>query len=201
MVQAISELSEQAKRLRCGAEVVFDGAAPVAVPVPQRLTRSGLAARLGSCMCWTSRSSARWRWATHRSSTAIARSRRRASPSSRCAPTPSSTSPSCCTPSATSGRPSGGKVSLNVVSESLLHDLLRASPSANLMVEVPAFMASDPANVESLSAPARGRQHAAAQGPAARRSCRAKCCRASSTRSSTSPTIAGSARPRTRRPA
>ncbi len=45
---------------------------------------------------------------------------------------------------------SGGKVSLNVVSESLLHDLLRASPSANLMVEVPNFMASDPASVASL---------------------------------------------------
>ena len=45
---------------------------------------------------------------------------------------------------------SGGKVSLNVVSESLLHDLLRASPSTNLMVEVPNFMASDPANVEAL---------------------------------------------------
>jgi len=45
---------------------------------------------------------------------------------------------------------SGGNVSLNVLSESLLHDLLQASPSANLMVEVPNFMASDPANVESL---------------------------------------------------
>ncbi|MEP7057124.1 MAG: HDOD domain-containing protein [Caldimonas sp.] len=45
---------------------------------------------------------------------------------------------------------SGAKVSLNVVSESLLQDLLRAEPTANLMVEVPAFMASDPANVESL---------------------------------------------------
>ena len=45
---------------------------------------------------------------------------------------------------------SGGKVSLNVVSESLLHDLLQASPSANLMVEVPNFMASDPANVDAL---------------------------------------------------
>ena len=45
---------------------------------------------------------------------------------------------------------SGGQVSLNVVSESLLFDLLQASPSANLMVEVPNFMASDPANVESL---------------------------------------------------
>jgi EAL and modified HD-GYP domain-containing signal transduction protein len=45
---------------------------------------------------------------------------------------------------------SGGNVSLNVVSESLLHDLLQASPSANLMVEVPNFMASDPANVPAL---------------------------------------------------
>ena len=45
---------------------------------------------------------------------------------------------------------SGGRVSLNVVSESLLQDLLRAQPSDNLMVELPAFMASDPANVESL---------------------------------------------------
>ena len=34
----------------------------------------------------------------------------------------------------------GGKVSLNVVSETLLQDLLRAQPSANLMLEVPAFM-------------------------------------------------------------
>jgi c-di-GMP phosphodiesterase len=45
---------------------------------------------------------------------------------------------------------SGGNVSLNVVSESLVHDLLQASPSANLMVEVPNFMASDPANVDAL---------------------------------------------------
>jgi EAL and modified HD-GYP domain-containing signal transduction protein len=39
----------------------------------------------------------------------------------------------------------GGKVSLNVVSETLLQDLLGAQPSANLMLEVPAFMACDPA--------------------------------------------------------
>jgi EAL and modified HD-GYP domain-containing signal transduction protein len=45
---------------------------------------------------------------------------------------------------------SGGKVSLNVASESLLQDLLRAQPSSNLMVEVPAFMASDTANIASL---------------------------------------------------
>jgi EAL and modified HD-GYP domain-containing signal transduction protein len=45
---------------------------------------------------------------------------------------------------------SGGSVSLNVVSESLLHDLLQASPSTNLMVEVPNFMASDPASTDDL---------------------------------------------------
>jgi EAL and modified HD-GYP domain-containing signal transduction protein len=38
---------------------------------------------------------------------------------------------------------SGGRVSLNVISESLLQDLLNSQPSANLMVEVPAFMAAD----------------------------------------------------------
>jgi EAL and modified HD-GYP domain-containing signal transduction protein len=44
-----------------------------------------------------------------------------------------------------------GKVSLNVVSESLLHDLMLARPSANLMVEVPAFMASDSAHSEAIT--------------------------------------------------
>jgi c-di-GMP phosphodiesterase len=47
---------------------------------------------------------------------------------------------------------SGGRVSLNVASESLLQDLLRAAPSANLMVEVPAFMAADAENVQALCA-------------------------------------------------
>ena len=46
----------------------------------------------------------------------------------------------------------GGRVSLNVISESLLHDLLQARPAANLMVEVPSFMAADVANVEALCA-------------------------------------------------
>jgi EAL and modified HD-GYP domain-containing signal transduction protein len=46
----------------------------------------------------------------------------------------------------------GARVSLNVVSESLLQELLQAQPSANLMVEVPAFMAADPVNVDSLCA-------------------------------------------------
>jgi EAL and modified HD-GYP domain-containing signal transduction protein len=45
---------------------------------------------------------------------------------------------------------SGARVSLNVVSESLLQDLMRARPSANLMVEVPAFMAVDPENTKAL---------------------------------------------------
>jgi len=44
----------------------------------------------------------------------------------------------------------GGKVSLNVRSESLLGDLLRAPASANLMLEIPSFMAGDPAQREAL---------------------------------------------------
>ena len=48
--------------------------------------------------------------------------------------------------------PDGGRVSLNITSESLLQDLLRTAPSHNLMVEVPAFMAADPVNTESIVA-------------------------------------------------
>ena len=44
----------------------------------------------------------------------------------------------------------GGRVSLNVVSESLLHDLLDAKPASNIMIEVPAFMAGDEANTEAI---------------------------------------------------
>ena len=44
-----------------------------------------------------------------------------------------------------------GKVSLNVVSELLLHDLMLAKPSANLMVEVPAFMAADIAHSGAIN--------------------------------------------------
>jgi EAL and modified HD-GYP domain-containing signal transduction protein len=44
-----------------------------------------------------------------------------------------------------------GKVSLNVVSESLLHDLMLARPNANLMLEVPAFMACDIAHSEAIN--------------------------------------------------
>ena len=46
----------------------------------------------------------------------------------------------------------GGKVSLNIASETLLQDLLGAGPSTNLMVEVPAFMACDPTNSAALTA-------------------------------------------------
>jgi EAL and modified HD-GYP domain-containing signal transduction protein len=46
----------------------------------------------------------------------------------------------------------GGQVSLNVSSESLLQDLISAQPSANIMVEIPSFMAVDPANVAGLTA-------------------------------------------------
>ncbi len=44
----------------------------------------------------------------------------------------------------------GGKVSLNVLSESLLQDLLRSTPSANLMIEIPAFMAVDRAHADAI---------------------------------------------------
>lgn len=44
----------------------------------------------------------------------------------------------------------GGAVSLNVSSETLLTDLLRATPTANLMIEVPAFLAAEAGNVEAL---------------------------------------------------
>jgi len=45
---------------------------------------------------------------------------------------------------------SGGQVSLNIVSETLLQDMMVAKPATNLMVEVPAFMACDPAHTEAL---------------------------------------------------
>jgi c-di-GMP phosphodiesterase len=44
-----------------------------------------------------------------------------------------------------------GKVSLNVVSESLLHDLMLAEPSANLMLEVPAFMAANATHSDAIN--------------------------------------------------
>ena len=47
---------------------------------------------------------------------------------------------------------SGARVSLNIISESLLQDLMQANPSANLMVEIPSFMATDEANVDALLA-------------------------------------------------
>ena len=46
----------------------------------------------------------------------------------------------------------GGQVLLNVISESLLHDLIRAPLPANVMLEVPSFMAADPANQDALCA-------------------------------------------------
>jgi c-di-GMP phosphodiesterase len=44
-----------------------------------------------------------------------------------------------------------GKVSLNVISESLLHDLMLSRPSANLMLEVPAFMAANAAHSDAIN--------------------------------------------------
>ena len=51
----------------------------------------------------------------------------------------------------------GGQVSLNVLSEGLLADLLQAEPLPNVMLEVPAFMIEAPANAEAIrSLHARG---------------------------------------------
>jgi EAL and modified HD-GYP domain-containing signal transduction protein len=44
----------------------------------------------------------------------------------------------------------GGRVSLNVASESLLHDVLEAQPATNLMIEIAAFMVLDPANSPAI---------------------------------------------------
>jgi EAL and modified HD-GYP domain-containing signal transduction protein len=45
-----------------------------------------------------------------------------------------------------------GRVALNVASETLLHDLMLAQPARNVMVEVPAFMAADPAHTDAIVA-------------------------------------------------
>lgn len=44
----------------------------------------------------------------------------------------------------------GGHVLLNVTGEKLLNDLLRSTPPANVMVEIPAFMACDAANFDAI---------------------------------------------------
>jgi c-di-GMP phosphodiesterase len=50
--------------------------------------------------------------------------------------------------------PAGGKrASLNVISEGLLHELLRSPLASNLMLEVPAFMAADAELLPALRVP------------------------------------------------
>ncbi|KAB2875227.1 MAG: HDOD domain-containing protein [Burkholderiaceae bacterium] len=46
----------------------------------------------------------------------------------------------------------GGRVSLNVASEAALNELVRFKPAANVMLEIPAFMACDLANGDALRA-------------------------------------------------
>lgn len=46
----------------------------------------------------------------------------------------------------------GGRVALNVASETLLQDLMRSEPTTNVMVEIPAFMAVDSANASAIVA-------------------------------------------------
>ncbi len=48
--------------------------------------------------------------------------------------------------------PEGGQpVSLNIMSETLLNDLLRAKPLSSVMVEIPSFIACDPANTQVIA--------------------------------------------------
>ena len=56
----------------------------------------------------------------------------------------------------------GGIVSLNVASETLLRDLLRARPTANVMIEVPAFVAADPSQHRLVGPVGRSRHRPAA---------------------------------------
>lgn len=44
----------------------------------------------------------------------------------------------------------GGKVALNVLSETLVQDLIQAQPTPNIMIEVPAFMAGDESQVGAI---------------------------------------------------
>lgn len=44
----------------------------------------------------------------------------------------------------------GARVSLNIMSETLLNDLLRAKPLSNVMIEIPSFIACDPANTDAI---------------------------------------------------
>ena len=193
-------LPEQAKRLRCGAQVVRDGAAPVVVPVRQRrMTQRAAASPQGADLLDVAilgqvalgyspfidrnRTVAATRLTVYpaaprrdaRRRPAAARGRRRLAGERR------------------------QRLAQRRQREPRSTTCCRRSPSANLMVEVPDFMASDPANVDVADAPARRRQHAAAQGPPERRAAARRCCPASSTRSSTSPTSAASARARSRR--
>jgi c-di-GMP phosphodiesterase len=46
----------------------------------------------------------------------------------------------------------GGRVALNVTSESLLVDLLKAKPAPNVMIEIPAFLVAEAGNVAPIQA-------------------------------------------------
>ena len=80
---------------------------------------------------------------------------------------------------------------MNIVSENLLRDMLAAQPGTHILIEVPAFMASDPANVDSLCALQANGSTLLLKGRPLQE-LPAKYCPASSTPSSTSMTTAAS---------
>jgi EAL and modified HD-GYP domain-containing signal transduction protein len=44
----------------------------------------------------------------------------------------------------------GGQLWLNITNETLLHDMMAAQPGTHILIEVPSFMAMDPANAQHL---------------------------------------------------
>src|SRR5204863_3089055 len=150
-------LSEQAKRLRCGAQVVRDGAASVAVPVRER--RMTAAARARAAVARPPLGSPDLLDVAILGQVALGYSpfidRNRTVAATRLSVYPLRPDANLDVAQLLHAvgdvwPASGGNVSLNVVSESLVHDLLQASPTANLMVEVPNFIASDPASTGDL---------------------------------------------------
>ena len=135
------EVPEQANRLRCRAEVVLDGAAPVAVRLPQRLIPMLDVAILGQVAFGYSPYIDRNRSVSATRLTVFPLRPDMAPDAAQLLEAIAGVWPA-----------DGAKVSLNVASESLLQELMQAQPAGNVMVEIPAFMACDAANTAAIVA-------------------------------------------------
>ena len=183
MVQALSDFQTKQTGYDAALKHLFDGAAHVAVPVPERHDPRGSRERTsdpgpgGAGLLPDDRPPAHGHRDAADGLPAAARPgarRRRAA--------------------AGAGRGLAGRrrhaLLLNVVSEGLLHDMPGRRAAAEPDARGAGLHGRRPAARGGAGGAARARQHAAPQGPARRASCRARCCPASSIRSSTSPTTA-----------